>query len=143
LINLFFIIDCYREGMNRIKFNDHFAAIRCILMILIISISTPLRAEEPACPEPPREAFMAIDQVWPDQVVSIRWHEKNDEDWLDVVIWRDRPFLWNQYDLTGITCSAVRKVWNPDCSFAVYVNAPGWRKSIQNGCSKLSSPANQ
>jgi len=54
------MIDCYREGMNRIKFNDHFAAIRCILMILIISISTPLRADEPACPEPTREAAKAF-----------------------------------------------------------------------------------
>ena len=71
------MIDCYREGMNRIKFNDHFAAIRCILMILIISISTPLRADEPACPEPTREAFIAIDQAWPNQVISIRWHEQN------------------------------------------------------------------
>jgi hypothetical protein len=51
--------------MNRIKFNDHFAAIRCILIILIISISTPLRAEEPACPELSREALMAVDQAWP------------------------------------------------------------------------------
>ena len=92
------MIDCYREGMNRIKFNDHFAAIRCILMILIISISTPLRADEPACPEPTREAFIAIDQAWPNQVISIRWHEQYDRDWLDVVLWRDRPFLWNQFE---------------------------------------------
>ena len=137
------MIDCYREGMNRIKFNDHFAATRCILMILIISISTPLRADEPACPEMPREAFMAIDQAWPNQVVDIRWRNESDTDWLKVIIWRDRPFLWNQQNLTGITCLAVRKVWNPDCSFAVYVNAIGWREEIKFGCSKLSSPATQ
>jgi hypothetical protein len=70
------MIDCYREGMNRIKFNDHFAASRCILMILIISISTPLRADKPASPEPPHEAFIAIDQAWPNQVVDIRWRKK-------------------------------------------------------------------
>ena len=137
------MIDCYREGMNRIKFNDHFAAIRCILMILIISISTPLRVDEPACPEPTREAFIAIDQAWPNQVISIRWHEQYDRDWLDVVLWRDRPFLWNQFSITGITCSAVRKVWNPDCTFGVTVNAPRWREASTFGCSKLSSPATQ
>ena len=80
------MIDCYREGMNRIKFNDHFATTRCILMILIISISTPLRADKSACPQPPHEAFIAIDQAWPNQVVDIRWRKKNDTDWLKVII---------------------------------------------------------
>lgn len=136
------MIDCYREGMNRIKFNDHFAAIRCILMILIISISTPLRADEPACPKPPREAFMAIDKAWPNQVISMRWFKKDDVDWLSVVLWRDRPFLWNHYSIISITCLAVRKVWNPDCTFGFHINAPRWREA-RGGCSKLSSPATQ
>ena len=117
--------------------------ISCILIILIISISSPSRADEPACPEPPREAFMAIDQAWPNQVVDIRWRKKNDTDRLTVIIWRYRPFLWNQQNLTGITCLAVRKVWNPDCSFGVSINAIGWHTESIFGCRKLSSPATQ
>jgi len=38
--------------------------------------ATPLRADKSACPEPPHEAFIAIDQAWPNQVVDIRWRKK-------------------------------------------------------------------
>ena len=83
---------------------------------------------------------------WPGVAKSGGWHslaQKNDTDRLTVIIWRDRPFLWNQQNLTGITCLAVRKVWNPDCSFGVSINAIGWHTESIFGCRKLSSPATQ
>ena len=120
-----------------------------ILSLTISGLNLPALADatDHACPRPPEAVYYAVDAAWPDQVTEINWDDPNGADGsrdssLSVTLWREKPLLWNQQNMAGITCWAVRKVWKPNCNFYISVDAHPWYGGFMT-CSRFADQKHQ